>query len=209
VASALRVGEIRRCVGTSSERLDSNSLQGAGFALRWAAALRSPCLPTLAVGALAVLPLAGCGREAPVLNVEIVERAVARSILIQHHLHAGVKCPEHVPRQAGLVFTCTARLEVGTYPVSATVTSTNGHIRYQNRAPLTVLDITRVEQAIRDSILIQRHERSTVRCPAEVIQQAAIAFSCTANVHHRSYPFEVREVDSKGHVRYLGRRSSP
>jgi hypothetical protein len=156
-----------------------------------------------------VLPLAGCGREDPGLNVAIVERAIARSILIQHHLYARVECPEKVSRRVGLVFTCTARLDVGTYPVSATVTSGSGRIRYLNRAPLTVLDIARVERAIRDSVLIQRHVRSTVSCPAEVIQQAGIVFSCTANIHHQSYPFEVTQVDSNGHVRYLGGRRSP
>jgi hypothetical protein len=165
-------------------------------------------LVTLAAGALAVLWLEGCGSTASGLDASAVERAIAGSILTQRHLHAGVECPKEVPRKAGLVFTCTARLDVGSYPVSVTETNGNGNVRYQNQAPLVVLNKAKVEVAIRESILLQRHLQSTVSCPAEVIQQAGARFTCTANVHHRSYPFEVTEVDGSGHVRYLGGRPS-
>ncbi len=133
-----------------------------------------------------------------------MEHAIAASILTQRHLYATVRCPSKVPRKAGLVFTCTASLNVGTYPVSVTETNNSGHFRYQNQAPLVTLNIAGVEQAIRQSISSQRRLSSTVTCPAEVIQKAGIVFTCTAMVHGQSYPFEVTEVDDSGHVRYIG-----
>ncbi len=68
-----------------------------------------------------------------------------------------------------------------------------------------VLDIARVELAIRQSIRAQRGLRARVVCPAEVIQKAGVLFTCTATVAGRDYPFDVTEVDNHGHVRYVGR----
>jgi hypothetical protein len=141
----------------------------------------------------------------PTLTTVAVERAVAQSILTQHHLHATVKCPSKVPQTAGLVFTCAASLDVGTYPVSVTETNGSGHVRYQNQAPLVILDIAGVERAIEQSILSQRHLHAAVTCPAEVIQQAGVVFACTAMVNGQRYQFGVAELDGNGHVRYLGR----
>jgi hypothetical protein len=163
-------------------------------------------LPGLAAAILATYSLTSCGSSTPTLNTGAVERAVAQSILTQRHLYATVGCPSKVPRKAGLVFTCTASLNVGTYPVLVTETNDRGHVRYQNQAPLIILNIARVEGAIRQSILSQRHLQSTVTCPAEVIQRAGIAFTCTATVSGQQYPFAVTEVDGNGHVRYVGRR---
>jgi hypothetical protein len=134
----------------------------------------------------------------------VVERAISSSILAQHHLHATVSCPSDVPRRAGYVFTCTASLDVGTYPVLVTETNSSGHVRYENRAPLAGLDTAGVERAISESIRGQRGLDSTVTCPAEVLQKAGIAFTCTAMVGGRLYPFAVTEVDGAGHVRYVG-----
>ena len=105
----------------------------------------------------------------------------------------------------GFAFTCTAKLDVGAYPVSVSETNARGHVSYQNQAPLAVLDVARVERAISQSIRAQRALHSTVACPAEVIQRAGIAFTCTATVAGRGYPFAVTEVDDRGHVRYVGR----
>jgi hypothetical protein len=135
-----------------------------------------------------------------------VERAVAASILAQHHLTATVHCPPKVPRKAGYAFTCTASLDVGTYAVSVTETNSKGYVKYQNQEPLAILDIAKVQQAIEQSIGSQRHLGSTATCPAEVIQKEGIVFTCTATVNGKSYPFEVTEVDDEGHVRYIGRR---
>jgi hypothetical protein len=154
---------------------------------------------------LVASPLCGCAKSTPTLNTVTVEHAVAASILTQRHLSTTVRCPAHVPRRAGLVFTCTASLDVGTYPVSVTETNGSGHVRYQNQTPLVTLSITGVEQAIKQSIGSQRHLAATVTCPAEVIQKAGVVFTCTAVISGRSYPFEVTESDDKGHVRYIGR----
>jgi hypothetical protein len=159
----------------------------------------------LSVAALVGLSIAACGASEPTLSVVPVERAIAASILAQHHLHATVRCPTNAPRQAGFAFTCMAELDVGAYPVLVTETNARGHVRYQNQASLAILDIARVERAIEQSISAQRDLRSTVVCPAEVIQKAAVAFTCTATVAGRSYPFDVTEVDDQGHVRYVGR----
>ncbi len=155
--------------------------------------------------ALAAPSISACGSSAPTLSVVPVERAIAASILAQHRLHATVRCPANPPLKAGLVFACTAKLDVGAYPVLVTETNARGHVQYQNEAPLVVLDIARVERAIAQSIRAQRGPRSTVACPAEVIQKAGIVFTCTATVAGRSYPFAVTEVDDNGHVRYVGR----
>ncbi len=159
----------------------------------------------LAVTALAVPSLSACGSSTPTLGVVPVERAIAASILAQHHLRTTVRCPTNAPRQAGFAFTCKAELDVGAYPVLVTETNARGHVRYLNQTPLAVLDIARVERAIGQSISAQRGLRSTVACPAEVIQKAGVAFTCTAAVAGRSYPFAVTEVDNQGHVRYVGR----
>jgi Domain of unknown function (DUF4333) len=149
--------------------------------------------------------LSGCGTSGPTLKTATYERAIAASILAQHHLTATVRCPPEVPRKAGVTFTCTASLDAGTYPVSVTETNNSGHVEYQNETPLLTLDIAGVERAIEQSISSQRHLKSTVSCPAEVIQKKGIVFTCIAEVSGRSYPFEVTEVDENGHVRYVGR----
>jgi hypothetical protein len=148
--------------------------------------------------------LGGCGSSSPKLNPTTVERAIAGSILVQHGLHVVVACPADVPRRAGTQFKCTAHLEVGDYPVAAEVTSSSGHVRYSSAAPLVALDIARVRAAITASILAQRHLRATVTCPTQVLQQEGLAFTCTAVIGQRSYPFRVTQTDNHGHVRYVG-----
>jgi hypothetical protein len=155
---------------------------------------------------LLALTVVGCGKTAPVLDSATVERAIARSVLTQRGLRATVVCPSKIPRRAGLVFACTAALDVGTYPVFVTETDSSGHVRYENRLPLVALDIARVERAIARSILSQRHLRAAVSCPAEVIQRLGLRFTCTATIGGRRYPFDVVETDGNGHVRYVGRR---
>jgi hypothetical protein len=154
---------------------------------------------------LAAPPLSGCGNSAPTLNTVTVERAIAASILAQHHLYATVRCPPKVSKETGTVFTCTAALNVGTYPVTVTETNDSGHVSYQDRTPLVALDIAKVEQAIKQSIGSQRHLSATVTCPAEVLQEAGVVFTCTATVNRKPSPFEVTETDNDGHVRYIGR----
>jgi hypothetical protein len=158
------------------------------------------------VAAVAVAPpLSGCGSGTSPLSTATIQHAIVRSVLAQRHLHVSVSCPPTVPRRAGFVFACVARLDVGMYPIMVTEISDSGHVRYQNQAPLVILDIAGIERAIGRSIYNQRHLRSTVTCPAEVIQEAGVRFTCTALVRDRRYPFQVTEIDSSGHVRYEGR----
>ncbi len=152
-----------------------------------------------------VAPLSGCGTSKPALKTVTDERAIAASILAQHHLYATVRCPPKVPKRAGTVFTCMASLDVGTYPVTVTETNDRGHVSYQDQAPLEALDVAKVERAIKQSIGSQRHLGAAVTCPTEVIQKAGIVFTCTATANGKAYPFEVTEVDDDGHVRYIGR----
>ena len=118
----------------------------------------------LAVTALAAPSISACGSSTPTLSVVPVERAIAASILAQHHLHATVHCPTNAPLKAGFVFACTAKLDVGAYPVLVTETNARGHVRYLNQAPLAVLDIARVERAIGQSIALS--EACAPRWPA-------------------------------------------
>jgi hypothetical protein len=157
----------------------------------------------LAVGL--ALSIAGCGSSTPSLNTTPVARAIARSILAQRSLTTTVHCPATVPLRAGLVFTCTARLDVGSYPISVREINASGRVRYGNTAPLVILDIQKVQRAITTSILTQRHLRAVVVCPAEVIEQAGVRFTCTARVNGARYPFAVTETNGHGNVRYEGR----
>jgi hypothetical protein len=158
------------------------------------------------IAAILMAPLlSACGSSTPTLNTVTEERAIAASILAQHHLHAAVQCPSSPPRKAGFTFACTAKFDVGTYPVTVSETNGRGHVRYQDQDPLVALDIAKVEQSIAQSIRAQRRLSSTVICPAEVLQKVGIVFTCTATVSSRGYPFVVTEVDGSGHVRYVGR----
>jgi hypothetical protein len=148
--------------------------------------------------------LSGCGNSAT-LNTSTVERAIAASILAQRHAHTTVACPSNVPRRAGVVFTCTAKLQVGGYPVTVTQLNNLGYVRYANPAPLVLLNTSRVEKSIAHSITTQRHLHATVACPTEVLQKTGIAFRCTATIHGVRYPFDVTQVDGRGNVRYIGR----
>ena len=156
-------------------------------------------LPAISLGALV---LSGCGSGTGTLNNATVERAIASTILAQRHIRVAVSCPAGMPSKADVHFVCLAKLDVGTYPVPVAVTNDAGHVVYRNEAPLVALDTPHVERAIGDSILQQRHARAQVSCPAEVIQQADVRFTCHAQFDGRAHPFTVREVDGHGRVRY-------
>ena len=155
----------------------------------------------------ALMPvLTACGSSERKLNVVPVERAIAQSILTQRHLYATVACPSGVSRKAGRDFTCSARLDVGTYPVRVHQTDDKGHVRWSSAAPLVALNISAVKAGIRHSIWTQRHLAATkIVCPREVLQKAGIAFTCTATVNGKDYRFTVTETDGRGHVTYVGR----
>ena len=205
----------RRHVGWTSPRASDRSLtagvvtgSAATAASRRGAHNRAPTARATLVAATAagvlVALLSGCGNSTT-LNTSTVQRAIAASILAQRHAHTTVACPSNVPRRAGVVFTCTAKLQVGRYPVTVKQLNNLGYVSYHNQVPLVLLDTPRVENSIAHSIATQRHLHATVTCPTEVRQQTGIAFRCTARVNGVRYPFDVTQVDDRGNVRYIGR----
>lgn len=161
-------------------------------------------------GVVAAVPVAlsltGCGSSTPMLRIVVVERAIASSIMTQHHIEVTVTCPRAVPRKAGIAFTCNARLAVGTYPITVTETNNNGHVRYENQTPLVMLNVAAVERAIARAIHRQTHLRAAVTCPSPVLQRKGISFACTSTANRHSYGFTVFEVNDSGRVRYAERR---
>jgi hypothetical protein len=160
----------------------------------------------VAAAALASACVCACGSSVKNLDSATVERAIAASILHQRHLEATVVCPSKVVQQAGHVFTCSAHLDVGEYPLTVTELDGSGKVRFRDGNPLVALNIAKVRSAIQASVLSQRHLNATVSCPAEVLQRAGLIFGCTAVLdgQDRRYPFVVREIDNAGHVRFLG-----
>jgi uncharacterized protein DUF4333 len=160
----------------------------------------------LAAATLAAVCVSACGSSTRTLDSAKVERAIASSIRAERGLYTTVLCPPTVVQQAGHMFTCTARLDVGTYPVTATEIGGGGQVRFHDDARLIGLDVAKVRRAIQASIFSQRRKHATVSCPAEVLQRAGLVFRCTAVIEgaQRRYPFIVSEVGNAGHVRYLG-----
>jgi hypothetical protein len=156
--------------------------------------------------ALAACSLASCGSSTATLNTGPIASAISHSILAQRGITATVQCPPKVARKAAQTFTCTAHLDVGSYPVYVTETNSQGHVSYGNPTPLVVLNIAKVQNAITASILSQRRLRATVACPPQVIQQQGVKFTCTAIVNGKQYPFAVTEVNGSGRVSYTGEK---
>jgi hypothetical protein len=158
------------------------------------------------IGLSLIAVLAGCGSSSSGVHLNKVglERAIAESILTEHHIYTLVSCPTE-PQQEGLKFTCEAMLTVGRYPIEVTETNGKGHVSYANTTPLVVLDSASVTRAIKRTLLTERGLHAHVSCPSNVLQQKGVIFTCTAVVRGKSYPFEVTEVDSRGAVHYIGR----
>ena len=167
---------------------------------------RRRAAPAAGLGLLAVMLATGCGSGSSTLDTARIEHAVAASIFAQRGVRTTVSCPSGIPVKTGHSFACTAKLDVGSYPVTVTETNSKGRVRYENKQPLVVLDIVKVQSAIATSILHQRGLKATVTCPQQVLQQAGIAFTCTAVVAGRPtrYPFLVTQTNDTGHVRYEG-----
>jgi hypothetical protein len=160
----------------------------------------------IAAAMLAAICVSACGSSTRTLDSAKVERAIASSIRDERGLYTTVLCPSKVVQQAGHVFTCTARLDVGTYPVTATEIGGDGQVRFHDDARLIGLDVAKVRRAIQASVFSQRRKHATVSCPAEVLQRAGLVFRCTAVIKGAQgrYPFIVSEVGNAGHVRYVG-----
>jgi hypothetical protein len=175
------------------------------FSRRLGTGLQRALASGSSLGAVLAFSVAGCGSSTPTLQTAPIAHAIARSILAQRNITTTVHCPAAVPRRAGVEFSCTAQLDVGNYPFSVREINASGHVRYGNTAPLVILDIQKVQNAIAASVLAQRHLTAVVTCPTEVIQQAGVTFTCTAKVSGTRYPFAVTETNARGHVRYEGK----
>lgn len=170
-------------------------------------------LTASAAAALIAIALTACGSSTsdhshqPQLDVHEAERTVANEILQNTHAPAFVVCPKKIPKSNGYSFTCTANLEVGTVTARVTETGNAGHLRYATTHPFVLLNVAKVERAIRESIALQKHLDAAVTCPVYVLQQKGLAFTCNATVKGRpnKYPFSVREVNEKGEVRFGAR----
>jgi len=149
------------------------------------------------------LATVSCGSDVSTLNTVRVEHSIAGAILSEHHIDVPVSCPSRIPLERGRGFECSAKLEVGTYPVSAVEVNSSGRVRYANRTPLVILNVAAVRRAIARSVLSQRHAQPSVTCPTEVLQKQGLFFTCSASVSGRSHVFYVTVVDDKGHVRYV------
>jgi hypothetical protein len=174
----------------------------SGFKL----SIRAFGLAELLAALLAAVCLSACASSISNLDSARIERAIARSILTEHHLDATVSCPAKIRQLRGDVFTCTALFEVGTYPVTVTETGNGGEVRYRDERPLVALNIAKVQGAIEASVARERHVRAKVSCPGEVLQQVGLHFRCIAVFAGgaRRAEFDVQELDSTGHVRYVG-----
>jgi hypothetical protein len=159
-------------------------------------------LSRASLGAIAAIALGACGSSAPVLDTSTVERSIAESIRVQHDLRATVACPTGVARRAGASFTCDASLDVGSYPVLVTQSNDRGAVVYSNSSPLVALNIAKVEQAIARAVRERTHTAASVSCPTEVLQQAGLAFTCSARVKGRTRVFAVTQADG-GRVRFI------
>jgi|GEM_PF-1956016 len=160
----------------------------------------------VAVALVMAVVLSACGKTTTTLNTAKTREAIAATLLTTRGLHTTVTCPSNVPQKAGHQFTCSAQLEVGSYPIVVTETNNSGHVRYGNVRPLLLLNVAKIERSIAESILRQRRLHVTVSCPAEILQEAGLNFKCTARINGKGtpYAFVVSEVDGSGHVRYVG-----
>jgi len=152
--------------------------------------------------AIVATAVAACGSSGPAKLVgTTVARAIEQRIEKQSGIATAVNCAAPAVIKVGAAFRCTAKLAVGTYAVSVVAIDAKGNFRYSSSGPLQVLDSVTVEHAIAHSIRRQLHTRSSVRCPAPVLQRAGIAFACVATtkrgVVHR---FKVTELDGAGRV---------
>jgi hypothetical protein len=75
----------------------------------------------------------------------------------------------------------------------------------------TSLDTARVARSIEESIVSQRHLKSTVVCPSKVPQEQGRTFECVATIPNpkrktvSKTTFVVTVHNSKGYVTYVGK----
>jgi hypothetical protein len=72
----------------------------------------------------------------------------------------------------------------------------------ESSTPIAILNTHRIELAIKQSILSERHLHARVTCPSVVPQQKGRNFACIATIGTTKTPFAVIQTDSSGHVTY-------
>jgi hypothetical protein len=68
--------------------------------------------------------------------------------------------------------------------------------------PIAILNTHRIELAIKQSIISERHIHAKVTCPSVVPQQKSRNFACIATIGTTKTPFAVIQTDNSGHVTY-------
>ncbi|HEX3873944.1 MAG TPA: hypothetical protein VHW26_07345 [Solirubrobacteraceae bacterium] len=68
--------------------------------------------------------------------------------------------------------------------------------------PPVTLDTARVERAIEQSILTQRHIRAVASCPSGVLQRKGLTFSCLVTYTRGKATFVVNQLDDRGNGHY-------
>jgi hypothetical protein len=66
-----------------------------------------------------------------VLDTKKIERAIARSILVQRGRRASVSCPANVSQREGLAFSCAAVLDGARTRFVVTELNASGYVHYQ------------------------------------------------------------------------------
>ena len=156
--------------------------------------------------ALAALMLTACGSNGlATLNTTRLARAIEQSIVERQGIRTAVSCPPGPPETAGYRFVCTAKLAVGSYAVDAVEIDSRGRVRYAGATPLRVLDSRVIERAIEHDLRGRRGPAMTVVCPAPVLEEAGLAFTCTARSRRGQNPVVVTETNGNGSVKVVGR----
>jgi hypothetical protein len=72
----------------------------------------------------------------------------------------------------------------------------------ETSTPSAILNTHRIELAIKQSILSERHIHAKVVCPSVVPQQKNRDFACIATIGTTKTPFVVNQIDNGGQVTY-------
>lgn len=165
------------------------------------------------VGAALVVAVgaAACGSSTPKTTAKAktfvtteTAQAIRASILKERGINTVVNCPPHPPLKVGYRFTCVAMLAVGSYPVSVVETNAYGRVSYSSSAPLLVLDVDRVKEAIGLQIRKKLGLAARVSCPSPVLQRTGIVFKCAATTKRGTTSFTVTEINGYGRVTFVG-----
>jgi hypothetical protein len=159
---------------------------------------------------LFALLLTGCSvsiGSSDELNVDKGRREIERFIQRKNHVRARVTCPAHVKAQKGGRYRCYAHLAVGVVPVLVTQRDDNGNVHI-DVADRHLVPIGRLKRFIADGIRAQNPDLTdpkipvVVRCPATVVEQRGLSFTCRATLAGTPRVVDVDQTDSVGGVHF-------